>query len=150
MAEPGSPSGETVPEFSFDHGAVSVPDLERSIAWYERVLGFSVLRKFWLEAASARCAMMGRGSLMIELFEATDADPLLPERREPNLDVQLLGNKHVAFKCDDLDAMIAWFERQGADIALRVEATFGRAVFVRDNAGNLIEFVARAASTGAP
>lgn len=112
------------------------------------MLGFSVQRRFRLEAANANCAMLGRGTMMIELFEPDNAVPLPLERREPNRDVQLHGNKHVAFRCEDFDGLIAWFEGQDADIALRVDASFGRAVFIRDNAGNLIEFVARAPSTG--
>jgi catechol 2,3-dioxygenase-like lactoylglutathione lyase family enzyme len=134
----------TCPDFAFDHAAISVPDLDESIAWFERMLGFTVLRRFRLEAAGANCAMLGRDTLKIELFAPEDAVSLPPERRVPNSDVRLLGNKHVAFRCDDLDAMIAWFESRNVDIALRVEAGFGRAVFVRDNSGNLIEFVARA------
>jgi catechol 2,3-dioxygenase-like lactoylglutathione lyase family enzyme len=142
-------SSASLPDFEFDHGAISVPDLNESIAWFERVLGFSVVRRFRLEAAQADCAMLGRDNLRIELFAPDHFIPLSPERREPNQDVQLLGNKHVAFRCEDLDGLIAWFERQGADVALRVDASFGRAVFVRDNAGNLIEFVARAPVAGA-
>jgi catechol 2,3-dioxygenase-like lactoylglutathione lyase family enzyme len=138
----------TCPDFAFDHAAISVPDLDESIAWFERMLGFAVLRRFRLEAGNAKCAMLGRGNLKIELLEPEVAVPLPPERREPNSDLRLLGNKHVAFRCDDLDAMIAWFESRNADIALHVEASFGRAIFVRDNSGNLIEFVARSASSG--
>jgi methylmalonyl-CoA/ethylmalonyl-CoA epimerase len=149
MVELGAITDAGMPDFAFDHGAVSVPNLEESIIWFERMLGFAVLRRFRLEAASANCAMLGRGNLKIELFEPDEAVPMPLQRREPNSDVQLLGNKHVAFRCDDLDAMITWFESRNADIALRVEASFGRAVFVRDNAGNLIEFVARTYPTGA-
>lgn len=133
----------TLPDFAFDHGAISVPDLEASIRWFEEVLGFDLLRRFRLEPAMANCAMLGRGDMLIELFEPDDGVPLPPERSEPNRDVRLHGHKHIAFKCPDLDGMIDWLDHKDADIALTIDAKFGRALFVRDNSGNLIEFVAR-------
>lgn len=131
------------PELSFDHGAVSVPDINAAIAWYGEVLGFSVTRRFQLPGSGALGAMLIRGSLRMELFQPSDGEPLPAARRDPDSDVQLHGNKHVAFRVADVDAAITWFEAKGAEIALRVAAPFGKAVFVRDNAGNLIEFLSR-------
>lgn len=131
------------PDLVFDHGAVSVPDIDAAIAWYGEVLGFSVARRFQLPGSGALGAMLIRGPLRMELFQPRDGAPLPAARREPDSDVQLHGNKHVAFRVADVGAAIAWFEAKGAEIALRVAAPFGEAVFICDNAGNLIEFLAR-------
>jgi catechol 2,3-dioxygenase-like lactoylglutathione lyase family enzyme len=35
-----------MPDFTFHHGGVSVPDLDAAIAWYGNVLGFELERRF--------------------------------------------------------------------------------------------------------
>jgi methylmalonyl-CoA/ethylmalonyl-CoA epimerase len=128
-------------EFSHHHGGVSVPDLEASIRWYAEVLDFEVERRFDIPAIPAKVAMIRRGPLRIELFEVPGAAALPPERRVPNLDVRTHGNKHVAFAVADVDAFAAELERRGADIVFVAHHPFGSNIFIRDNAGNLIEFV---------
>lgn len=128
-------------EFTFHHGGVSVPDLEEAIAWYGRVLGYEVEKRFTIEAARSRTAMVKKGALRFELFEVEGAAPLPEDRRHPPRDVQTHGNKHVAFRVADLDAFLAEMAGKGADIAFVVREAFGKGCFLRDNAGNLIEFV---------
>lgn len=143
-----STANEQPPALSFDHGAVSVPDIEETIAWYRDMLGFEVTRRFELPGNGTLGAMLVRGPLRMELFQPRKGTPLPDDRREPDRDVELHGNKHVAFRVDDLKAMDAWLAKKGADIALRVTAAFGSAIFVRDNAGNLIEFLSRPSNPG--
>ena len=123
------------------HGGVSVPNLEASIDWYSRVLGFSVESRIDIAAIPARVAMLRRDELRIELFEVAGAAPLPPQRRQPNTDPQTHGNKHVAFAVPDVDAVVEELKQRGADIALVGHFEFGSFVFIRDNAGNLIELV---------
>lgn len=130
-----------MPEFAFHHGGVSVPDIEAAIRWYGDILGFTVEKRFYIAPAKAKCAMLRKGALRIELFEAEDAASLPDDRRYPLRDLQTHGNKHVAFRVADLDAFLAEMEQQGADIAFVVREEFGKGCFIRDCAGNLIEFV---------
>lgn len=130
-----------VPEFHFHHGGVSVPDLDGAIEWYRRMLGFELERVFRIEPASARVAMIRRGPLRFELFEVEGAAALPDDRRHPDRDIQTHGNKHVAFRIDDLDDWLEYLHREDADIAFVVDEDFGRGCFIRDCAGNLIEFV---------
>jgi methylmalonyl-CoA/ethylmalonyl-CoA epimerase len=79
----------------------------------------------------------------MELFEPRNS-VLLPEaRRHPNSDVQLHGNKHVAFRTNNIRVLIEWFRSNEVEFALELSSAFGDAVFIRDNAGNLIEFLCR-------
>lgn len=128
-------------EFSFHHGGVSVPDLDQAIDWYGRVLGFELEKRFWIEAARSHTAMVCKGALRFELFEVEGTAPLPDDRRYPPRDVQTHGNKHVAFRVDDLDAFLSEMEAKEADVAFVVRESFGRGCFIRDCAGNLIEFV---------
>lgn len=128
-------------EFTFHHGGVSVPSLDDAIDWYGRVLGFEVEKRFYIEAAKSHTAMVRKGPLRFEIFEVEGAAPLPEERRFPPRDLMTHGNKHVAFRVEDLDAFLIEMEEKQADIAFVVREAFGKGCFIRDCAGNLIEFV---------
>lgn len=128
-------------EFRFHHGGVSVPNLEEAILWYQQMLGFEVERRFPIPQIPANVAMIKRGELRFELFEVPNANPLPEDRRFPDRDNRTIGNKHVAFCVTDVAALEQQLRDKGADIAMVVNAKHGRGFFVRDNAGNLIEFV---------
>jgi methylmalonyl-CoA/ethylmalonyl-CoA epimerase len=132
-------------EFTFHHGGVSVPSLDDAIAWYGHVLGFEVEKRFYIEAARSHTAIVRKGALRFELFEVEGAAPLPEDRRHPPRDLQTHGNKHVAFRVDDLEAFLAELAEKGADVAFVVREAFGKGCFIRDCAGNLIEFVEEAA-----
>ncbi|QDK34507.1 VOC family protein [Sphingomonas sp. IC081] len=128
-------------EFTFHHGGVSVPSLDEAIDWYGRVLGFAVEKTFYIEAARSRTAMVRKGPLRFEIFEVEGAAPLPEDRRSPPRDLKTHGNKHLAFRVEDLEAFLAEMEEKQADIAFVVREAFGKGCFIRDCAGNLIEFV---------
>lgn len=128
-------------DFTFHHGGVSVPSLDDAIEWYGRVLGFEVEKRFRIEAANADAVMIRKGPLRFELFEVEGAAPLPEDRRHPPADLRTHGNKHVAFRVGDLEAFLAEMEAKGVDIAFVVREEFGKGAFIRDCAGNLIEFV---------
>jgi methylmalonyl-CoA/ethylmalonyl-CoA epimerase len=128
-------------EFAFHHGGVSVPSLVEAIDWYGRALGFEVENRFRIEAAKADAAMLRKGPLRFELFEVEGAAPLPEGRRHPPSDLMTHGNKHVAFRVADLEEFLAEMETKQVDIAFVVREAFGKGCFIRDCAGNLIEFV---------
>jgi catechol 2,3-dioxygenase-like lactoylglutathione lyase family enzyme len=130
-----------VAEFTFHHGGVSVPNLEEAVAWYGHVLGFQMEKRFYIEKAKAHSAFVRKGALRFELFEVEGAAALPEERRFPPSDLRTHGNKHVAFRIEDLDAFLDEVGEKGADVAMVVREEFGRGCFLRDCAGNLIEFV---------
>jgi catechol 2,3-dioxygenase-like lactoylglutathione lyase family enzyme len=131
-------------EFTFHHGGVSVPSLDEAIDWYGRVLGFEVEKRFYIAAARSHTAMIRKGPLRFELFEVEGAAPLPDERRHPPSDVKTHGNKHIAFRVEDLETFLTEMEGKEADVAFVVREAFGKGCFLRDCAGNLIEFVEEA------
>jgi methylmalonyl-CoA/ethylmalonyl-CoA epimerase len=128
-------------EFWHHHGGVSVPDLNAAIAWWHDVLGFEVARRFPIPTIPAEVAMLQNGPLHIELFEVPGANPLPPERRMPDTDVHTHGNKHVSFAIHSVREFAEELNKRGADIVWVKEMAHGANIFIRDNAGNLIEFV---------
>lgn len=128
-------------ELKHHHGAMSVPNLEAAIEWYDRMLGFKVEKRFHIAQIPADVAMLKRDELRIELFEVPNATPLPEDRRFPDRDNRTHGNKHVSFVVRDAQAVAELLRAQGGDIAMVVKAAHGSGFFIRDNAGNLIEFV---------
>ncbi len=129
-------------ELWFHHVGVSVADMDASIAWWERMLGFNLLRRYHLASIPAEISVLGNGALHVELLRVPAPRPASTERRIPDDDLQTCGNKHVAFSVADVRSFIATLRERGADVVWLKELPDGRAAsFIRDNEGNLIEFV---------
>jgi catechol 2,3-dioxygenase-like lactoylglutathione lyase family enzyme len=129
-------------ELKFHHGGVSVPNLDDSSRWYCDVLGFEEEFRFHLKSADANIAMLRRGPLRMELFEIVGAQTLPADRRIPDRDLRTHGNKHVCFGIQSVDEAEQELRTKNVDIVF-VKRTPGLPpnIFIRDNAGNLIEFI---------
>ncbi|HYP30516.1 MAG TPA: VOC family protein, partial [Burkholderiaceae bacterium] len=89
------------------HFGISVPDLEAAVAWYQRMLGFSLEERLFIEKIPAHIAFVKRGDFRIEIFQVEGAAPLPDDRRTPNLDLKTHGNKHMCFEVPDVPAAVA-------------------------------------------
>ncbi len=127
--------------FRFHHCGVSVPDLETAIAWYCRVLGFTLEQRLEIDVIPAQIAFLRNGPLRFELFEVPGSVPAHPDRSVPNRDLYTHGNKHVAFAVADVRIFVEELRGRGADIVFVREFEHGANAFIRDNSGNLIEIL---------
>ncbi|MBS0613890.1 MAG: VOC family protein [Proteobacteria bacterium] len=137
------------------HISIAVRDLDEAIEWYGRVLGFGEARRFRIEALNADLAFVRRGNLRLELWHLASAEPIPPERLEPNTDLLKGGTKHFGFTATNLGECLKRFVEQGVDIAavqrspaepMRADADPLHsdprppfAMFIRDPGGTLIE-----------
>lgn len=129
-------------EVWFHHVGVSVADMDGSIAWWRDMLGFQPLRRYHLASIPAEIAILANGALHVELLCRPDAKPADAQRRIPDDDLKTLGNKHVAFSVGNVRAVIDRLCAKGVDLVWIKDFPDGRAAaFIRDNEGNLIEFV---------
>jgi methylmalonyl-CoA/ethylmalonyl-CoA epimerase len=128
-------------DFQIHHVGISVPDLDAAIAWYENVLGFRLEQELTVDAIPARIAFVRRENFRIEIFEVGGAAPLPDDRRYPNRDLKTHGTKHFAFVVDDVDATVQELQTRGAEVAMHARIHGNPTAFIRDVAGNLIEFV---------
>ena len=85
-----------------NHFAISVPDLEASIAWYERIFGFTVIQRSVIPGIDAKVSHMQGPGFQLELFQVPGAHPLPAGRSVPNADLMTHGNKHMALGVVDL------------------------------------------------
>jgi catechol 2,3-dioxygenase-like lactoylglutathione lyase family enzyme len=131
------------------HAGVSVPDLDRSLAWYCEALGLRPGFRFELPPIGLRGAFaLGEGSTGVELLEMAGAVPGAPKTDPPSANA-IHGVNHVCFQVADLDAaydrviasgaVAVWDPRDSPEPGMRM-------AYVTDPDGNLIELVAPAAA----
>jgi catechol 2,3-dioxygenase-like lactoylglutathione lyase family enzyme len=122
-----------------NHCAISVPDLEETIKWYEEKFGLTVISRSKIPGINVKVAHMQGVGFVLEIFEAEGAAPLPEDRRYPNRDLKTPGHKHFSVGVKDAKKAAKELEKMGVEIAMvaEVDGTYG--VFVRDNSGNLIE-----------
>lgn len=132
----------TALEFWFHHVGVSVADMDGSIDWWQRMLGFSLQRRYRLESIPAEIAVLANGAVHVELLSVPNARPASIERHVPDDDLQTCGNKHIALSVENVRATVDLLRGRGVDIVWVKDLPNGRsASFIRDNEGNLIELV---------
>ena len=111
-----------------DHIALTVRDVDRSIAWYAEVLGFE--RRHAGEWGDVP-AMLFAGDDSIALFPAEDDDPVLDSPTVVDHVALRLGADAFARAPAELDRLGVAFERADHVIAL--------SLYIRDPDGHRIE-----------
>ncbi len=131
-------------DIAWNHVALSVPNIAESIAWYEKMLGFTGVVRGGQPNPNARqqVADLRRGNVTIELFQVADAAPLPESRKNPSEDFRTHGVKHFGFEVKNLPAVLAELKAKGVKIAFEMRDTPTEAfAFISDNAGNAIELI---------
>ncbi len=124
------------------HVGISVKDMDEALDWYQKNLGFQLVKDDgFLPPLGARVCFLQHGSFQIELFEYQAPKPLPPDRFHPNLDLQTIGTKHIAFGVPDLAALKETLCANGVEIAHEITMGQDHILFIRDCCGTLIELI---------
>ena len=130
-------------EFTPNHVGMSVPDLDASIAWYRRMLGFHLVRKMTKDSNPKMVfAWIRHGNFNLELFQVDKGRPMPAYRFDPTADLYVHGLKHLAFEVKDAVAASNELKAKGAKILLGpVIGPSTTYVFIADNSGIPFELI---------
>ena len=132
------------------HAAISTPDIDRLMSWYNKNFGFEeVGRTNWpkgsdqidnvvgLKNSSAKQGFLKCGNIMIEFFEYSSPKPKLMDKDRP---VNNHGHTHVCIDVTNIDEEYERLLKNGVEFHSppqdfgEVKATYGR-----DTDGNVFE-----------
>lgn len=125
---------------SMNHIAISVSDISSTIKWYNEILGFKVCNYTAIPLPTGTlivCRMIVLGGCILEIFEFPGAISITPDRKDPDSDIQTLGNKYFAIAVRDIPQAISDLKALGVEVFSNKVGN----VFIRDNAGDPIQII---------
>ena len=116
------------------HIAVIASSYEKAKEFYVDKLGFTLIREVYRETQGDYLRMLRLGDTVIELFIRPDA----PRRVT---DPEALGLRHLAFRVEDIDPVVAWLTEMGIETepVREDKVNGGRFTFFRDPDGLPLE-----------
>jgi catechol 2,3-dioxygenase-like lactoylglutathione lyase family enzyme len=102
-------------DFSIDHTAISVSNLDISLKFYTEILGFTCERIIDIPDGNGRIALLKKEDFTIEMFQVIDAQPY------PNTDgiliddLKKIGVKHIALRVNDIWTAAAFLKEHGVE-----------------------------------
>ena len=122
--------------------SIAVKSLEDTSRWYQENLGFrEVLRRDFLEYGT-RIAFLESSGVRIELIEDQRWKPVF--RPDPPQHTSIQGISQITFRVDGLEAIVERVKKRPITIAwdlIEVKDIGFKEFFIRDNEGNIIQFV---------
>ena len=116
------------------HIAVISSDWDKARAFYIEKLGFTLTREVYRPAQKDYLRMLTLGDTTIELFIRPDA----PQRVN---NPEAMGLRHLAFRVDDIEPVVAWLNSAGVETEPVREDPYngGRFTFFKDPDGLPLE-----------
>jgi len=94
----------------FNHIALSVSDLQRSVSFYRQHFGFLPDGQFTKPSGLKFC-FIKRDTIRLELFECKDSKRPNDDRN----DLRIIGLRHLAFRVDDLNREVEKLKQAGLE-----------------------------------
>lgn len=124
------------------HTGISVYNMDESVAWYEKNLGFKVVKdQGFVPPLKAKIVFLEKDGYQLELFEYEAPKKMPEDRLNPNTDLQTVGTKHVAFAVDNMEEIKSDLLKENVEIAHEVHMGEDSVMFIRDCNGVLIELI---------
>lgn len=116
------------------HIAIICSDYDKAKEFYIDKLGFFLIREVYREAQQDYLRMLQLGDTVLELFIRPDA----PQRIT---NPEAMGLRHLAFRVEDIEPVVAWLNGMGIETEPIREDLFngGRYTFFRDPDGLPLE-----------
>ena len=127
-------------EYTPDHVAISVTNLDRSIAWYNTRFGFEEEVRFGREDLGMLGAMLRLGDYGLELFQPTqDLQPLPEYAGDFHRNLRTVGTNHLCLRVADLEATHEHLSGLGDELSDIIEGRTTRYFTVKDPDGMHVE-----------
>ena len=116
------------------HVAIICSNYEKSMDFYVKKLGFSIIREKQRPEQQDILIMLQSGETVLELFIKADA----PQRVT---NPEAMGLRHLAFHVENIDKTVAWLNEMGIETEPVRQDTIngGRFTFFRDPDGLPLE-----------
>lgn len=122
--------------------ALSVGDLDRSIGWYGRHLGFKLIERRRFEDYHLSLAFMEAGGFRLELVQLDGSKPRRTAQPDPDNSASLQGLAKLGFMVDDPDAVVAAMKDAGTPVVVAPQSDVERGLrsaIVADPDGNAVQ-----------
>lgn len=129
--------------FQADHYAISVGDVEKSIAFYEK-LEFKKIKDYQAEDGTVRIVQMQNGNFILEMFCYPDSEKLPDFVNTLGEDLNVKGSKHLGLQVTDVEKAAAYLEETGLvnEKPLISQGRLGRPYFfIKDPDGIFVEII---------
>ena len=127
--------------FSFFGIALSVSNINRSIEWYQEVLGFKLISKTDFDAIQAKGAFMQGPGLRLEFLQTANAYRIEEMFAAPPAHLNPIGNKSLILHVDDLTQLSAYLHQRNVEILweqLVINQEGMKNTMIKDIDGNFI------------
>lgn len=133
---------KSIPEVKAHFSAIIITDLDSSIAWYEKMLGFEIIDKREYAEAGFKQANLKGGNALLELIELDSA--LEPKNviAEYNSKTRLTGIFKIGFLVSEFDKSVDHFKQNDAEFHGNIvvdEKTGKRMIIIKDPDENRIQ-----------
>ena len=122
--------------------SLAVKDLEATSKWYQEHLGFNEALRRDFPDYGTRIVFLENNGVRIELIEDEKWNSI--DRPNPPQHTTIQGISQITFRVDDLQEVVERVKSQPIEIAwdlIEVEDIGFKEFFIRDNEGNIVQFV---------
>lgn len=121
-----------------DHTTITARNLEESVDFYTRLLGFTIDREMWLPAEKLRIVFLRLGDTTLELFGVPEIHGEMISHAN-----EVVGYKHIALLVDSVDEEYERLSKAGVKFNLlpKTIQDVVRIAFFRDPDGMDIELI---------
>ncbi len=122
--------------------SIAVRNLDETAAWYRDNLGFEMVQHREFPEYKTRIAFLEVNNCRIELIEDQRWQPA--RRPDPPYHTGIQGVSQIAFRVEDMNAVIEQVKQRPITVAwelITVNDLGMKEFFIRDNEGNLLQFI---------
>lgn len=128
-----------------DHVALNVSNYDETLQWYRDKLDATIEHEWTVDVFSdLKLAYLNVYGFRIEIVGSTQSRLGMPAIQNFGEGLRTSGIGHFCFRVDDVDAVLAELNRRSVPTFVELDSypdARVRLCFVKDNNGNLIEFV---------